>query len=203
MHRTRTILLVVGIFLLVAVGAFWLGREVGQRGGPIEITLPTSVAATAAPPPAPATAAPDRPPRFGNRTKTAGCVARGGLPDPACTPGAIRPGVTVAEVCTPGSSSAVRNVTTAEKDRVYTEYGITKHPAGAYEIDHLISLELGGSNEIANLWPEAATPKPGFHEKDRVENYLHAEVCAGRMSLAEAQREIATDWIAVYRRIAP
>jgi len=53
---------------------------------------------------------------------------------------------------------------------VYGEYGIATHRPYQYEVDHLISLELGGSNAIANLWPEAALPKPGFHQKDAVEN---------------------------------
>ena len=70
-----------------------------------------------------------------------------------------------------------------------------------YEVDHLISLELGGSNEIANLWPEAASPTPGFHQKDQVENYLHDQVCSGAISLREAQNEIATNWLAVYNRM--
>ena len=56
-------------------------------------------------------------------------------------------------------------------------------------------LEIGGSNDIANLWPEAAAPRPGFHEKDQVENYLRAQVCAGTMGLAQAQRAIATNWL--------
>jgi hypothetical protein len=37
--------------------------------------------------------------------------------------------------------------------------------------------------------------------KDKVENFLHRQVCSGRMSLTEAQRQIATDWIVVWRRI--
>jgi len=55
-------------------------------------------------------------------------------------------------------------------------------------------LELGGSNDAANLWPEAA---PGVHEKDKVEDYLHKAVCSGRLSIDEAQRTIATDWTTV------
>jgi hypothetical protein len=62
----------------------------------------------------------------------------------------------------------------------------------------LISLELGGSNDISNLWPEAADPTPGFHQKDQVENYLHKQVCEGKLSLKQAQQEIATDWLRVY-----
>ncbi len=64
-----------------------------------------------------------------------------------------------------------------------------------------MSLELGGSNDISNLWPEPANPQPGFHEKDKIENYLHAQVCSGAISLQEAQREIATNWYAVYQRM--
>jgi hypothetical protein len=84
---------------------------------------------------------------------------------------------------------------------VYAEYGMTKHFDGSDgEVDHLVSLELGGSNVTANLFPEAAAPAPGSHEKDKVENRLHAEVCAGQLTLRKAQREIATNWVAVYRQ---
>ncbi len=124
------------------------------------------------------------------------CVAK---PNPRLTPGAVFPGVTAAQVCVPGYASSVRDVPDTEKAAVYAEYGTAHHTPGQYEIDHLISLELGGSNDIANLFPEAAAPKPGFHEKDKVENELHRQVCAGKVKLADAQREIATDWIAVYR----
>jgi 5-methylcytosine-specific restriction endonuclease McrA len=67
------------------------------------------------------------------------------------------------------------------------------------EVDHLISLELGGSNARSNLFPEAASPRPGSHEKDRLENELHREVCSGDIGLRHAQRLIAGDWVAAYR----
>ncbi len=73
---------------------------------------------------------------------------------------------------------------------VYREYGIAEQTTGEYEVDHLTPLEVGGSNDLANLWPEGAEPRPGFHEKDQVENYLHDQVCAGTVSLLEAQRAI-------------
>jgi hypothetical protein len=67
--------------------------------------------------------------------------------------------------------------------------------------DHLISLELGGSNDIQNLWPESYRTEPwNAHVKDRLEDRLNDLVCAGRLGLADAQRSIATDWIAAYRR---
>jgi len=140
---------------------------------------------------------------IGARTKTAGCKVANAMPDHACTPGAIFPTVTKDQVCTSGYSSTVRNVPTSEKDQVYAEYGIITHTAGQYEVDHDISLELGGSNDIANLWPEAANPTPGFHQKDEVENYLHQEVCNGQISLTEAQELISAHWLDVYKLLHP
>lgn len=122
------------------------------------------------------------------------CQAQNGMPNSRCTTGATFANVTVAQVCKPGYAASVRNVPQSEKQQVYAEYGITSHVTGQYEVDHEISLELGGSNDIKNLWPEAAAPKPGFHEKDQVENYLHQQVCSGKMSLSDAQTKIATNW---------
>ena len=69
------------------------------------------------------------------------------------------------------------------------------------EIDHLISRELGGADDIKNLWPQPYGTHPwNAVLKDRVENRLHKEVCAGRISLKQAQREIAVDWRVPYRR---
>lgn len=140
-------------------------------------------------------------PKWGVQTKTSGCVVRGPLQDAECTPGDILPDVNKDQICQSGYASSVRNVTSSTKNKVYAEYGITHHFAGEYEVDHLVSLELGGSNDISNLWPEAASPKPGFHEKDKVENYLHDQVCSGAISLQQAQIEIATNWLNVYNQM--
>jgi len=141
-------------------------------------------------------------PHWGAQTKTSGCVVHDALPDSACTPGAVLPTGTKDAICQSGYASSVRNVPTSEKNQVYAEYGITHHSPGQYEVDHLVSLELGGSNDISNLWPEAASPKPSFHEKDKVENYLHDQVCSGAISLKKAQIEIATNWLAVYNTMS-
>jgi hypothetical protein len=62
-----------------------------------------------------------------------------------------------------------------------------------------VSLELGGANDIANLWPQPYGGPWGAEAKDRLENRLHRLVCSGELDLAAAQHEIATDWIAAYR----
>jgi hypothetical protein len=139
--------------------------------------------------------------QFGVQTKTSGCKVQGPLQDSACTPGAIFPNATKDQICQSGYASSVRDVPTSEKNAVYAEYGITSHVTGQYEVDHLVSLELGGSNDIANLWPEAASPTPGFHQKDQVENYLHDQMCSGAVSLQQAQTEIATNWLQVYQQM--
>jgi len=137
-------------------------------------------------------------PKWGVQTKTSGCIVHGANQDFACTPGALLATGTKDAICQSGYAGGVRNVPDSEKNQVYAEYGIASRTPGQYEVDHLVSLELGGSNEIANLWPEAASPKPGFHEKDKVENYLHSQVCSGAVALNQAQIEIATNWLAVY-----
>ena len=120
----------------------------------------------------------------------------GPRPDPACTPGSFDPAVTQANIattiCTSGYTATVRPPTSATdkaKKTLYTAYGV---PTGTVsELDHLVSLELGGSNDVANLWPEVGkVPNP----KDSVENALHKAVCAGKVTLTAAQQAIANDW---------
>ncbi len=67
-------------------------------------------------------------------------------------------------------------------------------------MDHLIPLAIGGSNDILNLWPEPATPVPGFHQKDVLEVKLHALVCSGKLDVRKAQSQVATDWPAAYHQ---
>jgi flagellar basal body-associated protein FliL len=116
-------------------------------------------------------------------------------PDPDCSPGEAS-NATIEMICTPGYSASVRNVSQATKDKVYRLYGVSNHTVGQWEMDHIIPLELGGTNNIINLYPEPATPYPGFHQKDFVENYLHKLVCDGRMPLNIAQLEIVHNWVA-------
>src|SRR6266508_4232014 len=120
------------------------------------------------------------------------------LPDPSLTPGAVLT-TTRSVVCVSGYASTLRNVPDSEKEAVYSRYGIP-HVPYAHEVDHLISLELGGSNAITNLWPEPYQGTWGARTKDTLENRLHALVCAGQLSLVRAQHLEATNWVAAYRR---
>jgi hypothetical protein len=103
------------------------------------------------------------------------------LPDRGLTPGAALH-VTAAQVCVPGYAGRVRDVPDSEKEAVYQRYGVV-HVPYAHEVDHLISLEVGGSNDIRNLWPEPYAGRWGARTKDVLENRLHQLVCSGTLSL--------------------
>ena len=130
-------------------------------------------------------------------------------PDPHCTPGAVNPAVTQATIgatiCRSGWTRTVRpaeSITEPEKLRSLAAYG--ERGASAYEYDHDVPLELGGAvNDPRNLWPEPNYPAPtGFYlnPKDRLETVLKRRVCNASMSLAEAQRLIAANWVSAFHR---
>jgi hypothetical protein len=145
---------------------------------------------------------------LGQTTKTSDCVVVNDMPDKDCTPGDIDPRVTQeninSTICVTGYTKTVRppiSVTNKIKFERMAAYGFSDSPSN-YELDHLISLELGGDpTSVANLWPESYTSSLDARKKDRVENYLHNEVCKGHIPLATAQDKIAHDWETVYRQL--
>jgi hypothetical protein len=130
-------------------------------------------------------------------------------PDPRCTPGTVNPAVTQATIastiCRSGWTSSVRppeSVTEPEKLADMRAYGVSG--ASAYEYDHFVPLELGGAvNDPRNLWPEPDYANPsGYYRnpKDHLEYALKRLVCDGRLTLAQAQHAIASNWVAAYNR---
>ena len=120
------------------------------------------------------------------------------MPRRALTPGAVFR-VGVSRICTPGYASSARDVSDTLKSQVYARYQVAWNPY-QHEVDHLISLELGGSNAIANLWPEPYAGRWGARTKDVLENRLHDLVCSHQLSLRSAQRQEVKNWVAAYRR---
>lgn len=109
------------------------------------------------------------------------------LPDPACTPGARNPVLSRALLCSADfRTGTYRHVTRATRRRVLASYGVSWADRSRYEVDHLIPLEVGGSNRVSNLWPEAY---PVARWKDaRAEGPVAGELCRGELSLEQAQR---------------
>ncbi len=127
------------------------------------------------------------------------------LPDPACTPGAINPQVTQANIastiCSRGWTATVRppvSVTEPLKRASMVAYG-ERGPIGAYQEDHLVALGAGGSpSDPRNLWAEpGATPNP----KDAVEVAANRAICSRLLTLTQVQAAMATDWIALGRQL--
>jgi hypothetical protein len=143
----------------------------------------------------------------------ADCRVRNGtnglpLPDPACTPGVVSTAVTQdnlsSTICRTGYTKTVRppqSQTGAFKRKVMVAYH-ESGPLGGYELDHLISLQLGGSNDAGNLWPQRNDLPGGESDsKDPVESALNRAVCSRRVTLAAAQSAIATDWTTALARL--
>jgi len=85
--------------------------------------------------------------------------------------------------------------------RVFQVYGIANADPRAYEVDYLITPALGGADDIRNLWPQSYVSTVwNARVKDALEDRLRDLVCQGQLDLADAQRDISTDWIAAYKK---
>ncbi len=138
--------------------------------------------------------------RFAAANRAGSTVSAGPLPNPRFTPGATTT-VAIGSICSMSDDEVVVPVPGSLKQKVFREYGIADAPAANYEVDYLITPGLGGAGDIRNLWPEPRydTVWNSF-VKDQLEDYLHRAVCGGKVSLPVAQHEIATNWIAAYKK---
>jgi hypothetical protein len=139
------------------------------------------------------------------------------LPNPELSPGKVRT-TDADEVC----HEKAKDFRGDTLEQIYREYGVTPHQGicldtrrmtkGGHgkpphivvescEVDHIVSLELGGADDPANLFIQPYNPAngvPGAHAKDRLENWLHQQVCKHGMPLVDAQKAIRTDWYQAY-----
>jgi hypothetical protein len=178
-----TVFIALAVVTLVAVVLLRPRPATSSRRAPTPTSIPVAPNAT-----------------MNSSAPSSTAFASGALPNSSLTPGDVLT-TDVKTICTPGYTQTVRDVPSSLKRAVYNEYGIASHKPGEFEVDHLISLELGGSNSIRNLWPESYITKPlNAHVKDEIENKLHELVCSGQLSIQDAQRMIATNWTAAYTR---
>lgn len=129
-------------------------------------------------------------------------LAPGSLNDIDKTPGDVL--TTSKNVICTQKTSTIRNVSTKTKKQAFAIYGLTRTTGWCKpkncEVDHLISLELGGSNSIKNLWPQPYAGKWNAHLKDALENRLHKLICNGSVTPKVAQAAISHDWISAYKK---
>lgn len=196
---------------LAALLAVGLLAACGGAATPPRVASPTPTAAAAlavGPGPQKVYTVQPQPPAGSCRTRGAGTYP---LPDPVCTPGAVSPAVTQANIhqtiCVKGYTATIRPplaVTGPEKRANAKAYGGRQNLATA-ELDHLVPLGLGGDpNDPRNLWVE---PNDNPHAtstrnaKDRVEAAAMTAVCDGRLPLGGAQAAMATDWPQLGRQL--
>lgn len=128
-------------------------------------------------------------------------------PDKTCTPGATNPTLTLSVLQHKGFKTKCERdkaTSASRKAATYVWYGITKPSNNTgqrmvCELDHLISIEIGGADTIDNIWPQCGPSRVVlknryFKQKDLVEDYLADQVRAGNMDLKDVQKGIAADW---------
>jgi len=124
----------------------------------------------------------------------------GATPNLSLTPGAIKTS-RFEDICSAGFAANDPAVPDPLKREVLKKYGLSDASNNAYQIDYLVTPQLGGVASINNLWPEpSVTTVWNARVKDALEDRLHDLVCSGQLDLATAQREISQNWIAAYKK---
>lgn len=114
----------------------------------------------------------------------------------------VRP-LTEHQVCATVWGKDARHVSAAMKRRVFERDGYplgNKDPRGPFEIDHIVPRSLAGADTVANLQVQQYFGPWNAYKKDRLEGQAHRDVCAGKISLQEAQGWFIDDWKAAYER---
>lgn len=126
-------------------------------------------------------------------------VEAAALPVAAFTPGAVEQ-ITAGRLCA-SADRPDRTVARDVRDQVLASYRMTRVSPSEYELDYLVTPELGGANDRRNLWPQRYLSEVwNARVKDDLESLLPRLVCSGEVDLASAQRDIADNWIAAYKK---
>jgi hypothetical protein len=112
------------------------------------------------------------------------------LPNSQLTPGLADSAFTAKEICA-GKYPKRKS----QQSAVFKRYDIPKSKQKNYIIDHLISVQLGGSSDLRNLWPQL---KKESYVKDKLEDRLKENICGGSLTLQQAQSLESQDWKAAY-----
>ncbi len=137
---------------------------------------------------------------LGRGPRLSAALRQGLLPNRSFTPGAVR-SVAQQDVCRSEDNDPSWLISASVEQRALQEYGIASSRAKEYQLDYLIPPALGGTADIQNVWPEPYSEAEwNARAKDQLEDRLRQLVCQGKLSLPEAQHELATDWIAAYKK---
>jgi hypothetical protein len=126
-------------------------------------------------------------------------IGQAGLPSPFLTPGDARK-VTKEQICAPGYAASIKPTKDSTKEDAFSRYGLRDGASTTDVLDHLIPVELGGTDSLDNLWPEPARGEWNATQKDALEQKLLSMVCDGSMSVKQAQTAIKKNWVQAYQQ---
>jgi hypothetical protein len=122
------------------------------------------------------------------------------LPDPVKTPGAVA-STDVHDVCgkAGGLTYSKRHRLSQNetvKREVLSRYGVPWAARGTVEDDHDVPLCAGGSDAVANRWPQPREGKWTAGDKDKLETLTCQQVCTGGLLLKDGQARFLApaDW---------
>src|SRR5471032_3406388 len=122
-----------------------------------------------------------------------------GLPSSFLTPGDAKK-VTKEQICAPGYAASIKATKESAKEEAFSRYGLRDGVSKTDVLDHLIPVELGGTDNVENLWPEPVKGEWNASQKDALEQKLLGMVCDGTLTVKQAQTAIKKNWVAAYQQ---
>ena len=122
-----------------------------------------------------------------------------GLPSSFLTPGDAKK-VTKEQICAPGYSASLKPTKESTREDAFNRYGLRGGKSATEVLDHLIPVELGGTDSEQNLWPEPANGDWNASQKDALEQKLLTMVCDGTLTVKQAQTAIKKNWVQAYQQ---
>ena len=122
-----------------------------------------------------------------------------GLPSSFLTPGDARK-VTKEQICAPGYAASIKPTKESAKEDAFSRYGLCDGVSKTDVLDHLIPVELGGTDSVENMWPEPVKGEWNATQKDALEVKLVSMVCEGTLTVKQAQTAIKKNWVAAYQQ---
>jgi hypothetical protein len=125
-------------------------------------------------------------------------VAAAQLPNNNYTPGKTER-VDVKQLCAANVDASAKPVSDWQKNTTLERYGVRPENFNG-ELEHLVPVSLGGTNDPDNLYPFHAQGEYTLEAKQRLATKLHDLVCDGKISLKQAQDVFKKDWTRGYKQ---
>jgi len=125
-------------------------------------------------------------------------IAAAQLPNNYYTPGKAEK-VDVKQLCAAGTETSAKPVADWQKNTALERYGVRPEAFNG-ELEHLVPVALGGTNDPDNLYPFHAQGEYTIEAKQRLASKLRELVCDGKMSLKQAQDVFKKDWTKGYKQ---